>query len=351
METLGEFFSADLLTTFVVFIVLLAGFAYVFAGKKIIAVLSGLFSIILSVFSSPFIYFKKATVGLDNENAKVKAQAGQARYYLLNKLILVFQALLVILSVAVFAIGFVSAWNQLFPSKALRETIGATEEELKKLKSELQQAEPVVGQMQTVWTTRRDSLVKAYNAERPRKADMLSARNTELAASPIAGSDSAQLVLSDIKSYHAQNDYLTEPSQFEPVFTEITDFIERQGLSPDIKNLVIGYNNNWYTQMLSRFETTALSENQLRFVTYPEYHSRQVRLDVLRETIPVKERDIEQLRSEEKFNVEAFVVYFLITIVLFMLFVWFMGLLIESFRLSVDIATDMKSIREHFEKH
>lgn len=350
MENLFDFFAADLLMTIIVFLVMIAGFAYLFAGKKFTAILSGLIFSVLSLFTSPFVYLKRTMLELVDYSSKGKVDLAETKHYLLNRLVTLLQALLVVLSAMVFAVGLVSAWGQLFPSKALRETIGATEEKLKKLRTEIQETEPAVSQMETVWSSRKDSLVRAYNAERPRTAGIKLAQNNDLAGSSLAISDSGQLILADIKNYHAQNEFMNEPSQFESVYTEIINYIDKQNPSPEMKNLVSSYNDNWYAQMLSRFEPAALSESQLRFVAYPAYHNRQLRLSILKETIPAKERDLEQFRAEEKFNIEAFGLQIVITILVFMVLVWLMGLLIESFRLSVDVAADLHNIREHFSK-
>jgi hypothetical protein len=234
------------------------------------------------------------------------------------------------------------------PSKELRETISTTGDELQKLKVELQEIEPAAKEMETVWSTQRDSLMKAYKTERAHIGETMMAQNNDLATRINASSDTAQQALSEIKYYHAQNEYRTNPPEYEPVMIEIKNYLDRQILSPEVKNLLLNYNDNWYAQVLARFETRALSEDQLRFALQPAYHNRQQRLDYLKETIPSRENELAQFRAELKYNFGALGLQILFTILQFILFVWVVGLVIESLELTVDTAANVQKIQEHF---
>lgn len=348
MQNIFDLFAEDLTATLVVFLILFAAIAYFFAREKSVAVFSGIILIALSLFYGPFVYLRKAVLGLGDYSAKRKTEVVQPKQYLLDKLLFLLQALLVIVSIAILAAGIVSGWNQMLPSKELRETISATADELQKLRVELPEMEPAVKQIETVWSTQRDSLIKVYNTERAHIGEMMIAQNNDLATRINSSSDTAQQALSEIKYYHAQNEYLTRPSEYEPVMTEIKNYLDRQSLSPEVKTLLLNYNDNWYAQMLSRFETRALSEGQLRFALQPAYHNRQQRLDYLKETIPSREKELAQFRAELKYNFGALGVQILYTILQFILFVWVVGLVIESLELTVVIAANVQKIQEHF---
>lgn len=348
MPNFFDLLAEDLTATLIVFLILFAAIAYFFARGKSFALLSGLILIIFSLFYSPFVYLKKAVLELAGHSAKRNTEFEQRKLYLLDKLLFLLQALLVILSIAILASGIVSGWNQMVPSKELREVISATGEELQKLKVELQEIEPAVKQIETVWSTQRDSLIKVYNAERAHIGEMMIAQNNDLATQINSSSDTAQQALSEVKYYHGQNEYRTRPSEFEPVMIEIKNYLDRQSLSPEVKTLLLNYNDNWYAQMLSRFETRALSEGELRFAVQPAYHNRQQRLDYVKETIPSREADLAQFRTESKYNFGALGLQIVLTILQFILFVWVIGLVIESLELTVDTAANVQKIQDHF---
>lgn len=348
MLNIFDLFAEDLTPTIIVFLVLFGVIAYFFARGKSMALLSGLMLIFLSLFYSPFVYLKKAVLELAGHSAKRKTEVVQPKQYLLDKLLFMLQALLVIVSIAILAAGIVSGWNQMLPSKELRGTISATGDELQKLRVELQEMEPAVKQIETVWSAQRDSLIKVYNSERAHIGEMMIALNNDLATRINSSSDTAQQALSEIKYYHAQNEYRTNPSEYEPVMTEIKNYLDRQTLSPEVKTLLLNYNDNWYAQMLSRFETRALSEGQLRFALQPANYNRQQRLDYLKETIPSREGELAQFRAELKYNFGALALQIVFTILQFILFVWVVGLVIESLELTVDTAANVQKIQEHF---
>lgn len=348
MQNIFGLFAEDLTATLIVFLILFAAIAYFFAREKSVAVFSGVILIALSLFYGPFIYLRKAVLGLADYSAKRKTEFVQTRQYLLNKLLLTLQALLVILSIAILATGFVSGWNQMIPSKELREAVSSTEGDLKRLKSELQEIEPAVKQMETVWSTRRDSLISVYNAERAHRGEKMIAQNIDLANRINAGSDTAQQALSEIRNYYTQNEYLDSPSQYEPLITEAMNYLEKQSFSEETKTLLLTYIDNWYAQMLSRFETRLLSESQLRIAVQATYHIRQQRLDNLKETIPAQEKELVQFRTELRYNFGALGVQILYTILQFILFVWLVGLVIESLELMVNTAANVQKIQEHF---
>jgi hypothetical protein len=348
MENIFNLFAEDLTATLIVFLILFAAIAYFFAREKSVAVFSGVILIALSLFYGPFVYLKKAVLKLAGHGAKKRTEFEQPKQYLLDKLLFMLQALLVILSIAILAAGIVSGWNQTVPSKELRVAISTTEDELQKMRIELREVEPAAKQLETVWSTQRDSLMKGYKTERAHIGETMMAQNNDLATRINASSDTAQQALSEIKYYHAQNEYRTSPSEYEPIMIEIKNYLDRQILSPEVKNLLLNYNDNWYAQVLARFETRTLSEGQLRFALQPAYHNRQQRLDYLKETIPSRENELAQFRAELKYNFGALGVQILFTIFQFILFVWVVGLVIESLELTVDTAANVQKIQEHF---
>ncbi len=347
MLSMYDVFAEDFTATIIVFLVLLIAIAYIVARKRSVSVFSGLLLVLVSLFSSPFVYLKKAILALADYRSNERTDVKQTRQYLLGKLLFALEALLVILSLVLLATGFVSGWNQLVPSKQLRESIGTLEDGLKKLNAELRETEPSVKEMENLWSTRRDSLIRAYNAERNHKAEIMIAQNSELANRISTSGDTAQQALNDIRSYHSQNEYLGEASLYEPVMSEIVSYVQRQNLSPELTTLLLNYNDNWYAQMLSRFDTQTLSEKQLGFAVFPAYHNRQQRLEVVKEMIPAQEKDLEQMRSEVRYNFEAFGLQIVLSLLEFVLFVWLVGLVIEWIGLGVDVAANVQKIQEH----
>ena len=128
-----DVFASDFTATIIVFLILLVLIAFIVARKNSISVFAGLGLIIVSLFSGPFAYLKKAVLELSEYRAKRKSESVPPKQVLLYRFFVAMQALLVVFAVALLATGLVSAWNQLVPSRMLRDSIGATEDNVKKL--------------------------------------------------------------------------------------------------------------------------------------------------------------------------------------------------------------------------
>ncbi len=338
MLSIYDIFAEDFAATFILFVVLLLTIPFLVTRGKSVSFFKGLLLAVGAFFASPVVYFKRALDALADYPARRKTEGVRTKQYLLEKLTVASQALLVILAVALLATGFVSAWIQLVPSKQLRASVGDTEEGLQRLKAELAETEPKAKQMEEEWSAKRAALVGAYESERSRKTEGVAELNNALAIQINAGGDTAQQALSEIRSYHAQNEYIGDAAQYENVVNEISGYIHRQPLAPEMTGMLVSFNNNWYAQMLSRFETRTLSENQLKLVAYPALFSRLQRLDYIKGAIPAREEELVQLRAGLRYDFGSFVLQIVLTIVIVLLFVWALGLFIDWIGLGVDVA-------------
>jgi hypothetical protein len=350
MQNPFDALSEHFIATVLVFVAFLAILAFVVTGKKSMSLFAGLFWSLLSLFSSPFIYLKRAVLDLASQPSNSTVDSASIKQYLLTKLLFFTQAFMVILSLVILSVGVVSAWNQLVPSKQLRDIITATDKELKELKTAMQEVEPAIKQMETTWTSQREAKIAAYQKDKGQNVEKLRSDYTTLETRISALGDTAQQALNELKNYHAQNEYLEYPTLFETPLEEMSGSVEKQILSANTKFLLHKLTDIWYALMLSRFEISRLDENQLACVAYPEYYSEKKKCDNLKQIIPVREKDLAQLHSEERYNVEGFVIQLLLTLLLVMLVVWIIGLFIESIWLSIDIASNIRKIADKSEK-
>jgi len=350
MTELIEFFLQNLFESIVVFIILFLLIAYAFARNRFGAMLGGVFRIIASFFYSPFVYLKKAVLALAEYGQKGEAEFLETRQYLLNKLLLSFQGALVILSVAVLARGFVTAWSEWLPPKYLREAISELKKQLGQEKKELGQVAPTVEKMESSWAKQRDSLVRVYREERSNKAARLTTENQELVNRFASFDERVRQVFESIRQYHAQNEYHRQAAIFENVRDNvrlyyINPYLQEQ----EPKDLLNRYNDNWYAVMLAKLELSNFSERQLRSAIQPTYEALKTKLNELNSTIPYREEQLSQLRAQAKYNFSALFLQIAYTLLQFIIFVWIVGLIIEALWLSVHVAVNVQKLREHFE--
>ena len=349
MQNILGTFVANLQATIIVFLVLFTLISYLFARDKFVSMLSGLFRIIISFFYSPFIYVKKAMLSLAEYGIKGETEFIKTKQYLLNKLMISLQAVLVVVSIAVLASSLVSGWNKMLPPKYLRESISGIEEELVKQKAELRELEPNVKLMDTAWNSKRDSLISVYTLERNRKNESLSAENAELSKRISQLGSTIEQSFLQIRNYHSQNESHTIPSQFESVKNEIKNFIDR-AVPQESKELFFKYNDNWYALMLSKLETTNFSEEQLRSAVQPTYSDLKNRLDYLNQTIPSQQKELAQLQAQVKYDIKALFLQLLYGICQFIILVWAVGLFIEALWLGIHVAANVQKIQNDLER-
>jgi len=350
MNQLLTILAENLVATIIVFVVLFVAVVYLFAKEKFTQILLGLLLIIASLFYAPFMYLKNALLELAEYGAKGESEFVKTKQYLLNKFLFSLQALLVLISIASLASGFVSSWNRMLPPKPLRESISQLKHQLEKERPELAEINPRVSEMEMAWTTKKDSLVNLYSAEREKRAATAAKENKELERTINRGDEPTRDLFNGVKSSLAWYEtYYGYPGAFENGRTSARYTVERSVISDENKQLLHKYCDNWYLTMLARFDISSLTEAQLRSAVQSEYRTLKNRAQVLANLIPHQEQELASLKSEAKYDVPAFLLGVVVNLVSFILLIWVIGLIIEALYLAVHLAVDIHKIREQYE--
>ncbi len=349
MLSVYDVFAQEFVATLIVFLLLLILITFIVARKNSLSFFAGLGLILVSVFVGPFAYLKRAVTEIAEYRSAQSAESVPPKQTLLYRFFAALQAILVVFAVVLLATGLVSAWNQFVPSKYLRDSIGASEEHLKKLKAELPQLQAEVERMEFLWSTRSDSIVASYNAHRAGIADMTIDEDGKIANRIALLGDTAQQALNEIKNYHAQNASLTEPYQVESIVSEIGDYIQRQSLSSEASEFLAAYNDLWHVKMLARFEPRTLTEDQVKFASFPGFPNRQKRLEYVKTTLPEEEKSLLEMRSALHYDGGALGVQLLVTAIEFLLFLWVAGIVIEWMWLGIEVSANLRKLRENSE--
>ncbi len=347
MLAIYDVFAQDFVATLIVFLLLFILIAFIVARKNSISVFAGLGLIVVSLFVGPFAYLKRAVMDLAEYRTARTTESTPPKQALLYRFFAALQGILVICAVALLATGLVSAWNQFVPSKFLRDSIGATEENMKKLSAELPQLQADVQRMETLWSTSRDSIVAAYSVRRADIVEMPMDAGGKFASQVASLGDTAQQAFNEIMSYHSQNALVSEPYQVESVVSEIADYIQRQNLSSEVAEILSTYNDIWHVKMLAKFDTQALTEDQVKFAAFPEFPRRQKRFEYVKATLPEQEKNLAEMRSEMHYDFGALGGQLLLTAVEFLLLIWLAGLIIEWMWLGLEMSGHLRKLREN----
>mgnify|MGYP000890483837 CR=1 FL=1 len=349
MKTILHLFSSNLLATSLVFLALFFLIASLFAKERLGQMLQGLLRILASIFYSPFVYMKRAVLSLADHGVKGETEFSKTKQYLMNKLMLMLQALLVIFSLAVLSAGIVAAWNSMLPPKHVREFVKNLKMEIKTNQTDLAVIEPQVKQMEQLWNTQRDSLIKAYKEQRNKNIETLRADNLQLEKQIYSNSGDYQNNLEIIKNYLSQNEYQRSARQYARVKEDVQNYLERTINDSAAKTRLQRYISNWYSLMLSKLEIDNFSESQLRAAVQPNYKSMKEKAESLPQTISRQESQLAEAKSAAKLRFPAFFLGILISLAGFLAVVWVIGLIIEGLWMGLHMAGNIEKIRDKIE--
>ena len=294
---------------------------------------------------------KRAIRGLADYGTKGETEYLQSNEYLLNKLMISFQAILIVLCIAVLSGSLVTGWNAMLPKKDLRQSISDQSANMENNKTLVQELEKNIKQMDANWTNKssqHDSLIKAYNMEYSREIEAATTENAELANRISKLSSSIKQQFERIGNYYSQNENDNNASKYHTICDEVENFLYNKLDAPqDSKQLLLKYNENWLRLMLLKLEPNISSENQLRSKIQPTYDAAKTRLEETNELINSEQQELSRFQKEAAYDVLALLRYTLFGFLAFILLVWVVGLIIESLWLAIHVAANVQKIKEN----
>jgi hypothetical protein len=338
-----DLFSFYLTETIILFIIIGALFLFLFAREKTGEALLGILKSIASFFYSPFIFIKNAILELaEFANRKEESYQG-SKQYLLNKILILSQTFLIIISTLILAQGVITSWNAFLPPKYIRDSISATEDNLDANKKRQDEISPAIEKMDNEWNSKREQLVKDFKSDRQKQINQSQSNNTKI-ENDLSNENSVNQLFFSIKNHLSQNE-TSGTSRLERVKNDAIEYINRQNISESYKTSLLNYINNWNIVLQSQFELNNLSESNLRNSVQPDYNRLKEEQDGIIRGITSLESNLMQLKTQAKYNLDLFLLGLLVTLLTFVLYIWIIGILIELLWLSVDIASNLRAIK------
>lgn len=338
-----DLFSFYLTETIILFVIIGALLLFLFAREKTGEALLGIAKSIASFFYSPFIFIKNAILELaDFANRKEESYQG-SKQYLLNKILLLSQTFLIIISILILAQGVITSWNAFLPPKYIRDSISSTEENLDANKKRQNEITPFIEQMDSEWNSKREQLVKDFKTDRQKRINQSQSNNTKI-ESDLSNDNSINQLFFSIKNYLFQNES-AGASRLERVKNDAIEYVNRQNISESYKTSLLNYINNWDIILLSQIELKTLSKSNLRNSVQPNYNSLKNEQENILQAIATLESSLSSLKIQAKYNFDFLLLGLLVTLITFVLYIWIIGILIELLWLSVDIASNIRAIK------
>lgn len=338
-------FGGHWVAALVLFVVLFAALAFVFARDRVGFLVLGFARTAGSIFSSPFVFLRRTILRLADFGDRGDAEYRPSRLYLVNKLLLVLHALLIITALSGLAATLIAAWFAFLPPEYVRQAKTAIEARLSAERSELQPLTARVKQFDDEWQAKRQALVDKFKSERQQKADAAAKANRDLEATAPNNPDLASPFTS-IHNYLAQVNPAASERELDRHHQSVVDFSGRLTLDEALRNQLVQYADNWRTERVMRAQLAGLSEEALRAQVQPEYPVAVQQANALTERIRSDEQELERVNAEMKYSPGAALFRLLVGLFGFIVTVWMMGLFIEGVSLLVHVADDVRKLRE-----
>jgi hypothetical protein len=327
----------------ILFILLFSGVLYVFVKTHVSSVYLGLGKIIGSLIISPFIYYKKCLLTII-DFSQSKIQIEESKQYLLKRLLTMMEVFLVIISTAILVGGIISGWNTFLPPRALRDEVSMIEESIDKTNTELKTFSEQINSLNEEWSVKKDSVVNSFRNQRNSIIEKSRTDNNSIEYK-LQYRTEVSSYFSALKSYLQQNEYQDSKYLFDRIRSNARSwYVDLYYVPEDVRNDFSSYLNSWYERMIASLELKNMTEENFRRQLQPNFSSIDDEYRGRTNDLKYQTERLAELQKILKYDFSGMIVQVLFSLLIFILFIWVIGLVLELLWLNVDIADNIKHI-------
>lgn len=347
MQELLRVFFGHTIAAIVLFILLFSAIGFAFIREKVLRMYIGFFTMLLSLITSPFVYFKNGLLRLAEQSAGTD-KFSSTRQYLLNKFLSSLETVVVIIALLILTAGLINAYIQFLPPERLRNEISNLEKKIDDVEKELKPQQKTLDKLNSDWEKIKDQKMIELRKpveEKVSKAKLLNSQYENKFSSINDIASSFQSIKNTLKQYETYNSY-----QWENAKRWAQNNIYYLYTSQEIKDQLNAYTENWYSLMFLQNELNGLTEENIRSQIQTEYSNTNYIVQKLTNDFTYYQNNLDSRRAEAKYNFKEFFFSFGYSIGLFVVFIWVLGLATELLWLNVDVATNIALIKKQFLK-
>lgn len=341
MPSMSQIYNFDSTWVIIIAILLLLGFAFLFMREKTGYTLLGLLRLIASLVYSPLVYFKKLFVRLTEFGIKGDKEYASSKQYLLNKFLVITEGLLIIAGVLIISAGLVNTWNSFIPPEYLREQIKNVTEQIQTSEVQFQVSKQKFDALEAGWQNQKTTLINNYKAERENKKNAAIKENKSI-ETKYAGDQQFNQIL----SYYTQNSSPYNKNNAEYYKSNVQNWVNNLPADENKKTTLNKYAENWYIIKVADMELGGFSEESLRQEIQPDYQSLKYQVDDYTRSKARMEQVLTELNIEARYNFKALFIGLLATFIMFVFYLWLIGLFLEFIFLALDLATNVRKVKE-----
>ncbi|MCX7875073.1 MAG: hypothetical protein N2321_02780 [Melioribacteraceae bacterium] len=309
----------------------------------------GVLKTFLSIIISPIFFLKKTVSEISNNHTTYFNYNINSKQYLLQKFIKLLEVILVISSIAIVVNGIIIGWNSFSPPSELLEKISTLELEINDTQKKLNEVTPEYEKITNFWNSKKDSIINSLTNNKLYQNKNLTEKNEKL-FQKISNDQELKYLFENISYYFDRTYYYSYVIEFSK--ERALNYIESEEISPPANkiDLLKEYINNWAIITTNNLELKNISEDDIRIKIQPNYYNIESEYKSLTNNLQYSQEKLNSYKEKAKYNYKALFLSIFGSFLLSLIFIWLFGLIIELFNISIDIANNVRLLKEHKEK-
>lgn len=346
MAELFAIFKQNLLWALMLWVVFFVLFAALFAGRQLTSFAGGVARVLAGIVISPFVFMRRAVQGVLRFNRAEEEGYRASDQYLLNKAMLVLQALVIVIAIGVLSAGVVATWNEWVPPSEVRRGAREYAKRVEGQRTTTATANAALAKLDTEWTQKADALVATFRREREERkatAQKNMAATNEIFAT--YGSPQGKTKFAEMQQYALSVELSRDNIRYaKSRLDSMASY--GWGLASWEQQTLGAWTERWETKALAELELANVPMDALRNEAQPTYPQAKEASDRETATLASMEEHSARLNEAASLKWKAALWSALRAFVAFLLFVWVWGALIEAVWLAIRIADDVRRMRE-----
>jgi hypothetical protein len=228
------------------------------------------------------------------------AAFGSSRLYLVNKLLVALNVVLILSAISGLAITAIRGWDAFMPPQELRDAIVRLDNQLSAERPEQQRVSGRVQQLEAEWSAQGKTIIEKYQTERKQKSASALAENAALEKT-LDEDSSARQPIQAVKKFLSLRDGGESVVLFNRARQEAVEFIER--IAPESKQEQLKhYVDNWHVDRSMQLEIREMSEDKIRSDVQRDYKQLKAQAGVLEQGVRRDETQLAELRSQVNYS-------------------------------------------------
>ena len=346
MSELFVAFRQHLVWALMLWVLVFAAFTALFANGRLIAFAAGIGRVLASIVTTPFRFIRRAVAAVLAHTPEAEEQYRASDQYLLNKGMLVLQAIVIVCAVGALSAAVLVTWDVLVSPSEVRRAAREYGREFEAQQKKSNQAAAALATLDSEWAPKQEAAVAAYRKTRQTtiattQKDML---GIETSVRSYGGSNVSSTLqrLEQLVAQRSADSYDEIARTKRYLDSTVSNNWYWIG---DWRGTLNRWNELWQQKDFAQFELATLSIDNLRAAEQAAYPQAKATNDAERETLQQMEPVLAAHREAASLKWKAAFFRALGATVTFLLFVWLAGAFIEGGWMAIRVAHDVRRIR------